>query len=105
MAGIERQATAICLDHLKMQAANEHAYLTLRPDSPPQICDILLRLDDGTRLPVQSRVLAQYSPVFRICLTLGPSQLPRQLQEKSCRFFDCPREVATGCLSMLYSAL
>ena len=91
-----------------MQAANEHTYLALRPDSPPQTCDSLLRLDDGTRLPVHSRVLQTYSIVFRDMFSdlnynepLSASSPARE----ELPFVDCSREVATGFLSMLYSAV
>ena len=98
----------LCLQHVKMQAASEHAYLALRPDSPSRTSDVLLKLDDGTTLPVHSRVLAQYSPVFRDMFDLGddeplPAATPATREELP--FTDCPREVAIGFLSILYSAL
>ena len=90
-----------------MQAANEHTYLALKPDSPPQTCDVSLKLDDGTILPVHSRVLAQYSPVFRDMFDLGDDEHPSAATaatREDLPFTDCPKEVATGFLSILYSA-
>ena len=89
-----------------MQAASEHAYLALRPDSPPQACDVLLKLDDGTELPVHTRVLARHSIFFRDMLDLGEAG-PLSGASATCKIevplTDCPREVASGCLSIIYS--
>ena len=54
----------------KMQG--RFAYLAEGPEGLVNSCDILLKLDDGTRLPAHSPVLARFSPVFAGMLDEGP---------------------------------
>ncbi len=106
MSGDEKSSLSSAYISTNMDAASEHAHLALRPDSRPQTCDILLRLDDGTTLPVHSRVLAQHSMFFRDMLDLGDAG-PLSAASAACKvevpLSDCPREVASGTLSILYS--
>ena len=107
VAGTRRHAAVkACVQLLTMQAASEHAYLGLTPESPPQTCNVSLKLDDGTILPAHSRVLAQYSPVFRDMFDSGDAGAPAAASAASrveVPLYDCPKEIATGFLSILYS--
>lgn len=47
-------------------------YLAEGPEGLVNSCDRLLKLDDGTRLPAHSPVLARFSPVFAGMLDEGP---------------------------------
>ena len=87
-----------------MQAA-KYAHLALRPDKPAQLCDVQLKLDDGTILPVQSRVLAQHSPVFRDMFGLGDDEPLSALAATTVEvpLTDCRREIAAGFLAVVYS--
>ena len=91
-----------------MQAA-KYAHLALRPGNPAQLCDVQLKLDDGTILPVHSRVLAQHSPVFRDMFGLGDDEPLSAASSASATstvevpLSDCSREIAAGFLAAVYT--
>ena len=66
-------------------------------------CDIVLSLDDGTKMPVHSQVLARCSPVFHGMLAGGTLTNSTARNTVAVPFGDCSRQEAAKFLSAIYS--
>ena len=81
----------------------EYIYLREGPEGLCQSCDILLILDDGSKLPVHSSVLARCSPLFNEMANEGTLSKAPAGSMVTVPFTDCSQEEATSFLSVLYS--
>ena len=81
----------------------EHCYLKEGPEGLRQNCDMLLRLDDGSELPVHSSVLARCSPLFNGMANEGTLSRATAGSMVDVPFTDCSQEEAASFLSVLYS--
>ena len=81
-----------------------YAYFAEGPKCLVNSCDILLKLDDGTKLPAHSPVLARFSPVFAGLLDGGCLSRASREHKVELPMSGCPREEVISFLSVLYSA-
>ncbi len=81
----------------------DHPYLKEGPKCLLISCDVLLGLDDGTKLPVHSHVLARCSSPFANMLDDGPLSSASPANKITVPFEDCSREEADSFLSAVYS--
>ena len=80
-----------------------NTYLDEGPEYLFESCDMKLSLDDGTRMPVHSQVLARCSPVFHGMVAGGTVKTPTAEKMVTVPFGDCSRQEATKFLSAIYS--
>ncbi len=85
---------------LKME---DQTYLAEGSQGLQNTCDVLLKLDDGTELPVHSQVLARCIPVFYGMMDSGTLSATSVLNKVSVPFSDCSVEEAKHFLSAIYS--
>ena len=79
-------------------------YLAGGPDDLVESCDVLLKLDDGTELPVHSQVLARCMPVFSGMVAAGGPLADASAKNViSLPFSECSLEEANRFLSATYS--
>lgn len=78
-------------------------YLATGPVDLLESCDVLLKLDDGTELPVHSQVLARCMSVFSGMVAGGPLSKASSENVVSVPFNECSAEEATRFLSAIYS--
>ncbi len=82
----------------------EYSYLDGLADSFVKSCDVLLKLDDGSRLPAHSQILARFS---KVCASMldedGPLSSASASNKALLPLTDCSEATATKLLSMLYS--
>ena len=88
---------------LNIMMDQEYSHLDEGPEYLLETCDILLSLDDGSKVPVHSQVLARCSPVFHGMVVEGTVTKPTAGHTVTVPFGDCSREEATNFLSVLYS--
>lgn len=81
----------------------EYCYLKEGPEGLRQNCDILLSLDDGSKVPVHSSVLARCSPLFNGMVNEGTLSRATAGSTVTVPFTDCSQEEATSFLSVMYS--
>ena len=81
----------------------ECAYLAEGPEGLANSCDILLNLDDGTKLPAHSQVLARYSKVFSDMIDGGPLSSASSSSKMSVPMSGSKCEIITF-PSIIYSA-
>ena len=80
-------------------------YLAQGPTDLLESCDVLLKLDDGTELPVHSQILARCMSVFSgMVATGGPLSKASADNVISVPFNDCSMEDASLFLSAVYSS-
>ena len=80
-----------------------HDYLTQGPDDLLELCDVLLKLDDGTELPAHKLILAQRISVFYGMVAEGPLSKATVENVVSVPFSECSLEEAEHFLAALYS--
>lgn len=88
---------------LRLISEQDFPYGQEGPQGLLESCDIVLRLDDGSKLPVHSPILARCSPVFNRMLYEGTLSRSKAGIMVTVPFSDCSREEATSFLSVLYS--
>lgn len=88
---------------LNSTMAQEYSYLKEGPEGLLENCDILLCLDDSSKLPVHSSVLARCSPLFNGMANEGALSKATAGSMVTVPFTDCSQEEATSFLSALYS--
>lgn len=81
----------------------DQPYLAEGPQDLLDSCDVLLKLDDGSELPVHSPVLARCMSVFSGMVAGGPLSNASATDTVSVPFSECSLEEATQLLSALYS--
>ncbi len=81
----------------------KYDYLDGKPEIFEKCCDVLLKLDDGSKLPVHSPILAQYSTVVADMLDDGPLSTTSAKQRAELPLTDCTRDTANRFLTVLYS--
>lgn len=81
-----------------------YAYFAEGPKCLVNSCNILLKLDDGTKLPAHSPVLARLSPVFAGLLDGGSLSGASREHKVELPMNACSRAEAISFLSVLYSA-
>ena len=81
----------------------DQPYLVEGPHDLLDSCDVLLKLDDGSELPVHSQVLARCMSVFSGMVAEGPLSKASAKEVVSVPFSDCSLEEATQFLSAIYS--
>ena len=82
---------------------SEHPYLAEGPQGLLKTCDVVLKLDDGTELPVHSQLMARCSPVFLGMLDGGPLSDDSAAKIVSVPFSECSVKKAQNFLSAIYS--
>ncbi len=78
-------------------------YLDGTPDSFRKSCDVLLKLDDGSKLPAHALFLARYSKVFAAMLDDGPLSAASVLNKAELPLADCSKTAALSLLAVTYS--
>ena len=82
---------------------SEQPYLAEGSQGLQKTCDVVLKLDDGTELPVHSQVLARCPPVFFGMLDGGPLSEASASKVVSVPFSECSVKEAQCFLSIIYS--
>ena len=98
---LKRFIYAISLTPVTM--GGDKPYLAAGPVDLQESCDVLLKLDDGTELPVHSHVLARCMSVFSGMVAGGPLSKASAENVVSVPFSECSAEQATRFLSAIYS--
>ena len=83
--------------------AEPHTYLKGCPEAFAKSCDVLLKLDDGSKLPAHSQILARFSGVFASMLDGGAWSDISATKKATVLLPACSRATATSLLSVLYS--
>lgn len=81
----------------------EGDYLGGTPESFAKSCDVLLKLDDGSELPVHSQVLARLSTVCADMLDDGPLSYATASKQATLPLTDCSRDLVINLLTVVYS--
>ncbi len=82
----------------------ECPYLRGAPKCFDKSCDVLLKLDDGSEVPVHSQILARYSSVCANMLDdEGPLSSASVSKQAHMPLTDCSRAAVVSFLSVLYS--
>ncbi len=82
----------------------DHPYLATGPVDLLESCDVLLKLDGGSELPVHSQVLARCMPVFSgMVVAGGPLSKASVENVISVPFSDCSLEEANRFMLAVYS--
>ena len=82
---------------------SHYPYLAEGPQGLLKTCDVVLKLDDGTELPVHSQLLARCSPVLFGMLDGGPLSNTSAATTVSVPFSECSVLEAQNFLSAIYS--
>ena len=83
--------------------AEPHTYLKDCSKAFVKGCDVLLKLDDGSKLPAHSQILARHSGVFAKMLVEGPLSDISATKTATVPLPACSRPTAISLLSVLYS--
>lgn len=82
----------------------EYSYLNGVSDIFVNCCDVLLRLDDGSKLPAHTQLLARFS---KVCASMldddGPLSSASASNKALLPLEDCSKATAIGLLSLVYS--
>ncbi len=81
----------------------KYTYLHGKPESFVNSCDVLLKLDDGSKLPAHSLFLASHSRVCADMLDGGPLSAASALNKIELPLTDCSKDTAISLLKVLYS--
>ena len=81
----------------------KYEYLEGRPEGCLKSCDVLVKLDDGSELPVHSRLLALYSNVVADMCDDGPLSTATAKKKAKLPLTDCTRAAAIMFLKVVYS--
>ena len=89
--------------HTPVKMEGDQPYLANGPEDLRESCDVVLKLDYGTTLPIHSQVLARRMSVFSGMVAGGPLTKASAENVVSAPFSDCTVEEATRFLSAIYS--
>ena len=81
----------------------DQPYLAEGPQGLLRTCDVVLKLDDGTEMPVHSQLLARCPPVFLGMLDGGPLSEASASKVVSVPFSECSVKEAQNFLSAINS--
>ena len=82
---------------------DKYSYLNGGPEHFVKVCDVLLKLDDGSELPAHSQMLARSSSGCADMLNDGPLSHASPLKKATLPLTDCSRATVTDLLSVLHS--